>query len=91
MQKSRYDGLAVYNKMDSDNKIRQCLVTRFLDRTPPNDHVVHVVKSNDNLIHIAFEYYGDISLWYIIAEKNNWISDPFDLPIGAEIKIPVLE
>lgn len=89
--KSRYDGLDVYNVLDGDNKVRLCIATRFIDRTPPdNDSKIHIVKYGENLLDLANEYYGDLTLWYIIAEKNLGVTDPFGLTVGQELIIPML-
>lgn len=89
--KSRYDGLDIYNVIAPDGQVRRCIATRFIDRTPPdNDSKIHVVKDGENLFDLADEYYGDLTLWYIIAEKNPGVSDPFGLSVGQELVIPML-
>lgn len=89
--KSRYDGLDIYNVVDKDNKVRRCIATRFLDRELlAYNNKIHIVKYGENLMDIAYEYYGDITLWYLIAEKNSSVSDPFELTVGQELFIPMI-
>lgn len=89
--KSRYDGLDIYNVVDNDGKVRRCIATRFIDRTPPdNDSKIHIVKDGETLLDLASRYYGDLTLWYIIAEKNAGVSDPFGLTVGQELIIPMI-
>ena len=49
----------------------------------------HRVQPNeaDRLDLIAFNYYGNSSMWWIIAIANN-IIDPFIVPAGLTLKIP---
>lgn len=39
--------------------------------------ILHKVKSGETLQNIAFRYYGDSGLWYVIAEANV-ILNPFE-------------
>lgn len=87
--KSRYDGLSVYNKIDDRNKIKPCLLIRFIDRSL-QENKIHIVRNGENLMDIANRYYNDITLWYIIADKNTDVSDPFDLYDGQELFIPII-
>lgn len=87
---SRYDDLAHYNKLDKSNNVRQCVVTRFIDREPPLESKIHIVADGENLLGLAYRYYMDISLWYIIAEANPSIKDPFGLSTGQELVIPLI-
>ncbi len=63
-----------------------------LDRVPfiyipsKNDRV-HVVIEGDRLDTLAFKYYKNSTLWYIIADTNG-IYNPFELEIGSELLIP---
>lgn len=89
--KSRYDGLDIYNVVNKDGQVRRCIATRFLDRELIEyNNRIHVVKYGENLMDIAFQYYGDITLWYIIAEKNQDIYDPFNLTVGMELFVPIV-
>lgn len=36
---------------------------------------------------LANELYGDSSLWWVICQVNN-IRNPFDIPVGTELKLP---
>ena len=51
----------------------------------------HTVVEGDLLSDLAFLYYGDPILWYIIADANN-IFNPFDdLVSGINLRIPPAE
>lgn len=55
------------------------------------DDRFHTVLEGDLLTDLAFIYYGDPVLWYIIADANN-IFNPFDdLTPGMNLRIPPAE
>ena len=37
---------------------------------------------------IAFEYYGDPSLWWVIASANDIPQDSIFIPVGSQIRVP---
>lgn len=47
--------------------------------------VTNITK--DRLDIIANEYYGTPRYWWIIAQAN-YIIDPFDVPVGTQLRIP---
>ena len=50
----------------------------------------HVVRDGDSLPAIAFETYGDPTVWRVIAEANG-IDDPLRLRRGAPLTLPRIE
>lgn len=49
---------------------------------------LHTLLEGETLQNIAFRYYGDSGLWYIIADAN-YILNPFeDLVPGQILRIP---
>ncbi len=76
----------------------QFLVAKFsngqlsLDRQPyqyrpSSKDRTHIIVEGERLDTIAFKYYDNSTLWYILADVNG-IINPFDLTIGDEILIP---
>ena len=51
------------------------------------DDRVHEVIDGDRLDTIAFKYYGNSRLWYIIADANE-ITNPFEIEVGSKLIIP---
>ena len=49
----------------------------------------HVVTDADSkrIDLIAWRYYRDVNLWWVIAEFNN-ISNPLEIPTGTTLRIP---
>ncbi len=46
--------------------------------------------TNKRLDLIAYQYYGDVRLWWIIAEFNN-IGNPLEIKSGTILRIPTYE
>ncbi len=56
---------------------------------------VHVIKAGDTLSSIAKLFYGDASLWYLIAEENASVKGPSDQfttsEAGTSLRMPSLD
>jgi|TARA_Y100000034_G_scaffold129587_1_gene186335 hypothetical protein len=46
-------------------------------------------KFGDRLDNLAHKYYGDVSLWWIIAKANNLDAAHIGLEVDKQIRIPV--
>ena len=46
-------------------------------------------KFGDRLDNLAFKYYGDVSLWWIIAKANDLSSAHIGLEVDNQIRIPI--
>jgi hypothetical protein len=53
-----------------------------------NDNYVITVLG-DRLDLIAFDFYGDTSLWWIIASANSLPGDSLYLEPGSQLRIPI--
>ena len=53
----------------------------------PSDFYI-VVNITDRIDNLAFSYYGDPNLWWVIALANDLYLLPTDLQVGATIRIP---
>lgn len=52
------------------------------------DDVYIITKFEDRLDLIAYDFYGDPSLYWIIAVANNLQCDSYFPPVGIQLKIP---
>ncbi len=52
------------------------------------DDIQYLVKTTDRIDLLAYRYYGDVVLWWIIALVNNMELLPNDLVEGETIRIP---
>ena len=74
--KTRWDGKRVYG------------VTRYPDiRTSTEDSFV-ISSDGDYLDTLAYKYYGDPTLWWIIALANNVGKGKMSVPPGLQLRIP---
>lgn len=47
-----------------------------------------VIREGDRLDHLAFRYYNDSELWWVIARANPDIYYPENIPPGTTIRVP---
>lgn len=59
-------------------------------RFSPDRRKRHILHEGDSLWQLAYDYYGAVSHWKLIAEVND-IEDPLNLDPGTEILIPPIE
>lgn len=63
-----------------------------LERRPINhrediNDMLYMIREEDKLTNIAFRFYGNPLLWFLIADAND-ITNPFELKAGTTIVIP---
>ena len=51
------------------------------------DDIYIIAKETDRLDLLAYKYYGDVTMWWIIA-KANQIRNTFFIPAETQIRIP---
>ena len=75
--KTRWDGRRVY------------LTTSYPVIEPADSDVMVVSNEDDYLDALALKYYGDPTLWWIIAMVNNLGKARLSVPPGLTLRIPV--
>jgi len=86
---SRYD----YSVLYVDEKNGDFYGTRQpLKLREHESDMFHVVTDADcrRIDLIAWKYYRDVRLWWVIAEVNN-INNPLEIPAGTTLRIPSYE
>lgn len=63
---------------------------KFYSYMPSKADKTHVVVENERLDTIAFKYYKDSSLWYVIADVNEIFNPLKELEPGTKLLIPGL-
>lgn len=53
-----------------------------------DDDILHVVTTYDRPDKLAYKYYGEARLWWVIAVKNGWDQPATSLDPGEEIVVP---
>ena len=84
-------GSREYEFNDLENSVMNGLDNYLddLELSTPESTIIHTVLDGQTLQNIAYQYYKDSGLWYIIALANN-IQNPFsdELHAGQQLMIP---
>jgi len=60
----------------------------YPDIPTQDDDILHVVTVYDRPDKLAFQFYGEAKLWWVIATRNGWDQPATSLNPGDEIVIP---
>lgn len=83
---SRYQFISTTN--DNIRKKQQYVPTYYPTvPTDPNDTYI-LTQYQDRLDLIAYDFYGDSTLWWIIAMANDLPGDSLYLEVGTQLRIP---
>ena len=83
---NRYDNIKVQNRWDG----KRVYKTTIYPVIVPQDSDLQVVSnSEDYLDSLALKYYGDPSLFWIIALANNLGKGRLSVPPGLTLRIPI--
>jgi hypothetical protein len=82
---SRYENNQIQKLKDG----REVYRTRIYPNIPLSDSDLYIVtQTGDRLDTLAYQYYEDSSLWWIIATANNLHDAPFGFEDGTILRIP---
>lgn len=77
------------NKIQKLKDGREVFRTRIYPNIPLKDTDIYaVIQTGDRLDTLAHQFYGDASLWWIIATANNIHDAPFAVNDGTILRIP---
>mgnify|MGYP000310990603 FL=1 len=78
-----------FNKQKNTNDGRRVYRSKVFPMIPLRDDDIYVAsETGDRLDTLAYQYYDDASLWWIIASANNIHNAPFGLTDGTILRIP---
>ena len=61
--------------------------TTIYEEVPEQNDDLHVITQNgDRFDNLAYQFYGDPSLWWFIARANNMVT--MNVEVGKTIRIP---
>ena len=64
--------------------------TNIYPEIPPVNNDYYIVTTvGDRLDLIAYDFYQDSSLWWVIASANSLPGDSIYAPVGIQLRIPV--
>ena len=79
-----------YTKIKKNRNGKRVYKPTMYPTIPIRDNDVFIYpKFGDRLDNLAFKYYGDVSLWWIIAKANNLDAAHIGLEVDNQIRIPV--
>ena len=77
------------NEVKNTNDGRRVYRSKIYPQIPLNDGDKYVAtETGDRLDTLAYQYYEDASLWWIIASANNIHNAPLGLVDGTILRIP---
>ena len=83
---SRYKNTPIKNRPDGKRVFKPTMYPKI----PIRDSDVFIYpKFGDRLDNLAYKYYKDVSLWWIIAKANNLDSAHIGLDVDKQIRIPM--
>ena len=77
------------NEIKNTNDGRRVYRSKIYPQIPLSDDDIYVAsETGDRLDTLAYQYYKDASLWWIIASANNIHTAPLGLVDGTILRIP---
>lgn len=81
----RYESTAVVNRFDGKRVYK---TTNYPNILPDDTDLLITTNETDYLDTLAFKYYGDPTLWWVIALTNNIGKGRLSVEPGIQLKIP---
>ena len=85
----RYAGTKIKKRslLPRDKKVVDSYETTIYKVIPESNSDLHLISTEgDRLDNLAFQYYGDPSLWWYLAKANN-LTD-MNVPAGIKLRVP---
>jgi len=82
----RYDNISIQNRWDGKRVYKTASYPVII----PQDSDIQIVSnSEDYLDSLALKYYGDPTLYWVIALANNLGKGRLSVPSGVTLRIPI--
>jgi|TARA_Y100000289_G_scaffold37480_1_gene36907 phage tail protein X len=81
----RYDNIQIIKK-EGERKFTETVVYPVINPSINDTYII--TKEGDRLDNLAWEYYRDPSLWWIIARANNIGKGTLFPEVGVQLRIP---
>lgn len=83
---SRYQSVSITKANITGSTYYQ---TNIYPKIPPVNNDYYIVTTvGDRLDLIAYDFYQDSSLWWVIASANSLPGDSIYAPVGIQLRIP---
>jgi len=73
---------------DTNKKFRKMSSTIYPKIEPSNNDTYIITNIGDRLDLLAYKYYNDVTLWWIIAQANNIGKGTLNIKPGTNLRIP---
>ena len=85
----RYAGNKINRKRNLDGPSPEYYSSTFYPKIDRHESDIYVITvQGDRLDSLAWKYYGDTTLWWVIAAANNVGKGGLTLDSGLQIRIP---
>jgi hypothetical protein len=81
----RYDNITIVNKKGKGNVYNSVVLPHI---EPIDSDILILTSAEDRLDLLANHYFGDASLWWVIAVTNNLTDIDLKLEPGTQLRIP---
>ena len=81
----RYETIETYKT--TSGKVAY-LPTRYPWLAPSNNDYYIIARAEDRLDLIATDFFGDPTLWWVVAMANDLPGDSMNTPLGFQLRIP---
>lgn len=93
---SRYQNTLVYIHVQNGethptlvrNKSVPTLRRRTISKINSTEGILYTFQEGDRLDYLAYQFYGDPQLWWVILDNNPKYMTPFDIKPGDLLSIP---
>ena len=82
---NRYENINIV-KTEKGKRYRSTVKYPVINKKSTDIYIVG--SQHDRLDNLAYKYYTDARLWWIIARANNLGKGTLTVPIGTQIRIP---
>lgn len=82
---NRYEKISIL-KTEEGKRYKKTIKYPLMERSIDDIYIIGM--QGDRLDNLAYKYYNDANLWWIIARANNIGKGSLSVPIAAQIRIP---
>jgi len=82
---NRYDKINIL-KTETGKRYRASVRYPEMPKSYKDRYIISI--QGDRLDNLAFKYYEDARLWWILARANNLGKGDLEIPIGTQLRIP---
>jgi hypothetical protein len=82
---NRYKNINIL-KTESGKRYKKTVQYPIIEKSSDDIYIIGI--QGDRLDNLAYKYYEDVGLWWIIARANNIGQGSLEVPIGKQIRIP---